>query len=111
MSVRLAIMTCVVILMGLFSQVSSANPINLGVEAPTPDVVSKNNYPPIPPGPYPGVGAQLYVAPQPVPARVGHTWVTYPPFMPHEFLYQHKRRYVRCSGAMGMRNDTRAYWW
>ena len=40
MSVRLAIMTCVVISMGLFSQVSSANPINGGVEAPTPDVFS-----------------------------------------------------------------------
>ena len=107
MSVRIAIMSCVVISAGS----SSANPINGGVEAPTPDVFSNYYYPPIPPGPYPGVGAQLYVSPQPVPARVGHTWVTYPPFMPHEFLYQHRRRYVRCSGAMGMRNDTHAYWW
>lgn len=111
MSVRIAIMSCVVISAGLFSQASSANPINGGVEAPTPDVFSNYYYPPIPPGPYPGIGAQLYVSPQPVPARVGHTWVTYPPFMPHEFLYQHRRRYVRCSGAMGMRNDTHAYWW
>ena len=96
---------------GLFSQTVQANPINGGVEAPVPDVFSNYYYPPIPPGPYPGVGAQLYVSPQPVPARVGHTWVTYPPFMPHEFLYQHRRRYVRCSGAMGMRNVTNAYWW
>lgn len=88
-----------------------ANPINGGVEAPTPDVFSNYYYPAIPAGAYPGVGAQLYVSPRPVPARVGHTWITYPPFMPHEYLYQHRRRYIRCSGATGMRNDTRAYWW
>ena len=108
---RLAMMMCAVITAGLFSQAVHANPINGGVEAPVPDVFSNYFYPPISPGPYPGVGAQLYVSPQPVPARVGHTWVTYPPFMPHEFLYQHRRRYVRCSGAMGMRNVTNAYWW
>ena len=108
---RIAMMLCAVITAGLFSQAVDANPINGGVEAPVPDVFSNYYYPPIPPGPYPGVGAQLYVSPQPVPARVGHTWVTYPPFMPHEFLYQHRRRYVRCSGAMGMRNVTHAYWW
>ena len=59
----------------------------------------------------PGFGAQLYVAPRPVPPRVGHTWYTYPPFMPHEFLYKHRRHYVRPAGAMGMRTDVRAYWW
>ncbi len=90
---------------------AAANPINGGVEAPTPDVFSNYYYPAIPAGAYPGVGAQLYVSPRPVPARVGHTWITYPPFMPHEFLYQHRRRYIRPAGAMGMRNDTRAYWW
>ena len=109
---RLAIMMlCAVITAGLFSQSVHANPINGGVEAPVPDVFSNYYHPPISPGPYPGVGAQLYVSPQPVPARVGHTWVTYPPFMPHEFLYQHRRRYIRCSGAMGTRNDTHVYWW
>ena len=91
--------------------VAAANPINGGVEAPTPDVFSNYYYPAIPAGAYPGVGAQLYVSPQPVPARVGHTWITYPPFMPHEYLYQHRRRYIRCAGATGMRTDARAYWW
>lgn len=90
---------------------AEANPINGGVEAPPPDVFSNYYHPAIPAGAYPGVGAQLYVSPRPVPARVGHTWITYPPFMPHEFLYQHRRRYIRPAGAMGMRNDTRAYWW
>lgn len=42
-----------------------------------------------------GVGAQMYIAPHPVPANVGHTYYTYQPFMPHELLYKHKRVYHR----------------
>ena len=34
-----------------------------------------------------GVGAELYVSPRPVPPHVGHTYITYQPLMPHEFLY------------------------
>ncbi len=41
------------------------------------------------------VGAQMYMAPGPVPANVGHTYYTYQPFMPHEMLYKHKRTYHR----------------
>lgn len=41
------------------------------------------------------VGAQLYLAPGPVPPHVGHTFYTYQPFMPHEMLYKHKRTYHR----------------
>ena len=90
------------------SSAASAVPINGGVEAPTPDVFY-NFW--VPPGSAPGVGAQLYVSPRPVPPRVGHTWHTYPPFMPHEFLYKHRRRYIRPAGATGMRTNVRAYWW
>lgn len=90
---------------------ASAAPIDGGVEAPTPDVFYNYYVPPVPAGGYPGFGAQLYVAPRPVPPRVGHTWITYPPFMPHEFLYKHKRRYVRPCGATGFKTDTRAYWY
>jgi hypothetical protein len=25
---------------------------------------------------------------------VGHTYITYPPLMPHEFLYHHHRHYT-----------------
>jgi len=88
-----------------------AIPIDGGVEAPVPDVFYNFYTPPVPVGPYPGMGAQLYVAPRPVPPRVGHTWYTYPPFMPHEFLYKHRRKYVRPAGAMGMRTTVRGYWW
>jgi hypothetical protein len=49
----------------------------------------------VPPGPCGGVGAQLYVSPRPVPERVGHTWITYQPLLPHEYLYKHSRCYHR----------------
>jgi len=40
-----------------------------------------------------GQPAQMYVAPLPVPAFVGHTYYTYQPFNPHEMLYSHYREY------------------
>jgi hypothetical protein len=46
--------------------------------------------PPVGPG---SVGAELYVCPRPTPPMVGHTYVTYQPLMPHEFLYPHHRHY------------------
>ena len=49
----------------------------------------------VPPGSCGGVPAQLYLSPRPSPPVVGHTYVTYPPFMPHEFLYPHHRVYWR----------------
>ncbi len=49
----------------------------------------------VPPGPCGGVAAQLYVSPRPTPPLVGHTYITYPPLMPHEWLYPHSRSYVR----------------
>ncbi len=48
----------------------------------------------VPPGPC-GVGAQLSVCPVPTPPLVGHTYYTYQPLMPHEFLYPHSRTYWR----------------
>jgi hypothetical protein len=43
----------------------------------------------------PGLPAKMYVCPRPTPPFVGHTWYTYPPFAPHEYLYAHKRVYTR----------------
>lgn len=103
---------CLLVAVELLCVVTAhALPIDGGVEAPTPDVFHNYYVPPVPAGSAPGVGAQLYVSPRPVPPRVGHTWHTYPPFMPHEFLYRHRRRYIRQAGAMGMRTDVHAYWW
>lgn len=42
-----------------------------------------------------GVGAELYLSPRPVPPHVGHTYITYQPLMPHEFMYHHHRTYHR----------------
>lgn len=39
------------------------------------------------------VGAQMYLCPRPTPPLVGHTYITYQPLMPHEFLYPHARVY------------------
>jgi hypothetical protein len=50
-----------------------------------------------------GAPAQLYVAPVPVPPLVGHTYYTYQPLMPHEFMYPHHRTYRNVyDGGRGM---------
>ena len=57
------------------------------------------------------VGAQLYVAPQPVPPLVGHTYITYQPLMPHELLYKHHHTYYRYyDGGRGMTRAAVAYY-
>lgn len=40
-----------------------------------------------------GNAAGMYTAPKQVPGWVGHTYYTYQPFYPHEFLYPHYREY------------------
>jgi hypothetical protein len=55
----------------------------------------------VPPAYCGGVATQLYLCPRPTPPLVGHTYVTYQPLMPHEFLYKHCRCYLRkhpCGG-------------
>jgi hypothetical protein len=37
--------------------------------------------------------AEMFVAPRPVPAWVGHTYYTYQPFYPHQYMYWHKDTY------------------
>jgi hypothetical protein len=43
--------------------------------------------------------AQAFLSPRPTPPLVGHTYVTYQPFYPNEFLYHHHRTYYRCDGV------------
>jgi hypothetical protein len=60
----------------------------------------------------PGVPAQMYLSPRPTPMLVGHTWVTYQPFMPHEFLYKHHATYCRKQpGRVLPLNVTHVSWW
>ena len=58
-----------------------------------------------------GVGAELYPSPFPVPAHVGHTYYTYQPFMPHEFLYKHHRTYHRYYNEGRGLTRTSVRWW
>ena len=47
------------------------------------------------------VNAQMYLSPRPTPPLVGHTYITYQPFYPHEFMYTHKRHYMARHGDGG----------
>jgi len=54
--------------------------------------------------------AQMYISPVPVPPNVGHTYITYQPFMAHEMLYQHKDRFHNYyDGGRGM-NHTKVHY-
>jgi hypothetical protein len=77
--------------------------MDYGVSAPG----SYNYY--VHPGQAGLVGAQLYVSPRPAPPLVGHTYITYPPLMPHEFLYQHHRVYETYNPGSGW-TKTRVRW-
>lgn len=53
-------------------------------------------------GPMPsGTAAELYVSPLPVPEHVGHTYGTYQPFYPHEYMYGHMRSYYTHNTGAG----------
>lgn len=39
------------------------------------------------------IPAGMYPSPMPTPPIVGHTFYTYQPLLPHEFMYAHKRVY------------------
>ena len=56
------------------------------------------------------VPAQLYLCPRPTPPLVGHTYITYQPFLPHEMLYKHHRTYYRMHpDGSGVRTKIRWY--
>jgi len=61
------------------------------------------------PGPYNGAAAGMYVSPRPVPPFVGHTYVTYQPYMPHEYLYKHHRAYYTHTPGAGWRRTNVRY--
>lgn len=84
-------------LLGVVILVASVS-IDLGTEAraelirhSTAGASFANYY--VPPVGYGSVGAAMYPCPRPTPPLVGHTYITYPPLAPHEFMYPHKRVY------------------
>ncbi len=56
-------------------------------------------------------GAELYISPRPTPPLVGHTYITYQPLMPHEFLYKHHRCYYRDNGPYAGITRAHVFWW
>jgi hypothetical protein len=62
-----------------------------GVRHSTPGDLFYNYY--VPPFGEESVGAGMYPCPRPTPPLVGHTYITYQPLMPHEFMYKHRRVY------------------
>jgi hypothetical protein len=60
---------------------------------------------------YGGVPAVMYVSPLPTPPVVGHTYVTYQPLMPHEFMYRHHRVYYKWHNRGGNYTRVSAWWW
>ena len=57
-----------------------------------------------------GSPAEMYPAPRPTPGYVGHHYITYEPFAPHQFLNIHARIYSKNHGYWGGRTRTYAIW-
>jgi hypothetical protein len=55
--------------------------------------------------------AALYISPVGVPGWVGHTYNTYQPLYPHEFLYTHKDKYHSYYDQGFGLNRTKAMYW
>jgi hypothetical protein len=83
---------CAMIVFTFMLLVFSGNPSVIQARESSQGDLFYNFY--VPPVGEPSVGAELYPCPRPVPPRVGWTYVTYQPLMPHEFLYHHHRYYV-----------------
>jgi hypothetical protein len=57
-----------------------------------------------------GLGSELYISPRPVPPHVGHTFYTYQPLYPHEYMYTHHRTYHRYyNGGQGLNRTAVTY--
>jgi hypothetical protein len=65
--------------------------------APAPDTVVSD------------IPARLYLCPRPAPPYVGYVYITYPPFQPHEWLWQHAKAYYRLHPGGGM--TMTSMWW
>ena len=79
--------------------------------ASRPDLFYNYYVPPVPCSCYGAEGAELYVSPRPTPPLVGHTYITYQPLMPHEFLYKHHRCYYRDNGPYAGVTRAHVFWW
>lgn len=90
--IALVIATAGFLALGTFDSQSQATAADYGYTASSQDLFYNYYVGGCPAGGYP---AQMYLSPRPTPALVGHTYVTYQPFYPHEFMYHHRRSYTR----------------
>lgn len=72
----------------------------------TPPTLAYNYYFPVPQTGQ--VPARMYLCPRPTPAHVGHTYITYQAFAPHEYLWRHRNAYY--SYYPGGMTITRVTW-
>ena len=88
--------------------IRTATAADCGYQVPQLDLFY-NHY--VGPGVYGnGVPAKMYLSPRPTPPWVGHTYITYQPLLPHEFLYKHNRTYIRLHpDGSGTRTKVRWY--
>lgn len=106
----IAMTTCLIVAVwaGLNAN-SIAQAQDYGEPAANPNLFYNYYAPPVESGYGGAVGAQLYVSPRPVPEFVGHTYYTYQPLQPHEYLYPHERTYTRDNGMAGT-TTTKVVW-
>jgi hypothetical protein len=77
-------------------EVVPAEPGLLPYGDPIPSLEYNYYYPPPGAEPLEQIQAQMYLCPSPYPPPyVGYTYITYPPFQPHEWLWIHRRAYYR----------------
>jgi hypothetical protein len=76
-----------------------------------PDLFYNFYVAPVPCNPAGAVGAELYPCPLPTPPLVGHTYITYQPLLPQEFMYRHHRCYYRDNGPYAGVTRTYVCWW
>jgi len=57
-----------------------------------------------------GVPAHMYTSPVQTPPHVGHTYFTYQPMYPHEWMYKHHRTYVNYYDNAKRKNVVRVHW-
>ena len=74
----------------VLKQAPAATPIEAQGSVPVNPHLFYNYYSPTQGG---GIPSVIYPAPRQVPLIIGHTYNTYQPLMPHEFMYRHNRSY------------------
>jgi hypothetical protein len=98
------------VVVGAVASTGSLATASDGLLAPRPRADLFYNYY-VGPSVYGGQPAQLYVSPRPTPPFVGHTYVTYQPLLPHEYLYKHCRCYLRYNVCDCGATKTCVCWW